>query len=596
MKTNQTINERIRALREEMKKLHIDAYVVPDKDPHLSEIPPLHWQARKWISGFSGSQGTVVITQNEAFLWTDSRYFLQAEKELEHTEYQLCKEGLVQTLSPLELLKERLQENQSVALDGTLFSVAQIERWRQELSRKQIALHTDTDLFQSLWLDRPQLSTLPVFLYPVEYSGLPTKDKIQAIREELGKQEVEALLVTALDEIAWCLNIRGEDIAYTPVFISYLLITLEQTFLFIDPAKLSPRVKEYLNENNIKQRPYHKVFSFLQNENSFSSLLINKQTTNYALYQSISSSITPREGTNPIPLLKAVRNRTEQEGLEQAMLKDGIALVQFLAWLEEHKNTGKESELSLEKKLYELRKEQPHFVSESFSTIVGYKENGAIVHYSATEESNRRIQPKGFVLIDSGAQYLEGTTDITRTIALGELSEEEKRDYTLVLKGHIALASAVFPVGTRGTQLDILARLPLWKNRLNFLHGTGHGVGHFLSVHEGPHSIRMNENPIPLQPGMIVSNEPGIYKENSHGIRTENLLIVQKLGEGLFGDYLHFETLTLCPICTQGIIKLMLTQEEMDWLNTYHETVFKKLSPHLSKEEQLWLRKATTTL
>lgn len=596
MKTNQTINERIRALREEMKKLHIDAYVVPDKDPHLSEIPPLHWQARKWISGFSGSQGTVVITQNEAFLWTDSRYFLQAEKELEHTEYQLCKEGLVQTLSPLELLKERLQENQSVALDGTLFSVAQIERWRQELSRKQIALHTDTDLFQSLWLDRPQLSTLPVFLYPVEYSGLPTKDKIQAIREELRKQEVEALLVTALDEIAWCLNIRGEDITYTPVFISYLLITLEQTFLFIDPAKLSPRVKEYLNENNIKQRPYHKVFSFLQNENSFSSLLINKQTTNYALYQSISSSITPREGTNPIPLLKAVRNRTEQEGLEQAMLKDGIALVQFLAWLEEHKNTGKESELSLEKKLYELRKEQPHFVSESFSTIVGYKENGAIVHYSATEESNRRIQPKGFVLIDSGAQYLEGTTDITRTIALGELSEEEKRDYTLVLKGHIALASAVFPMGTRGTQLDILARLPLWKNRLNFLHGTGHGVGHFLSVHEGPHSIRMNENPIPLQPGMIVSNEPGIYKENSHGIRTENLLIVQKLGEGLFGDYLHFETLTLCPICTQGIIKSMLTQEEMDWLNTYHETVFKKLSPHLSKEEQLWLRKATTTL
>ncbi|NLZ73678.1 MAG: aminopeptidase P family protein [Bacteroidales bacterium] len=596
MKTNQTIKEKIKALREEMNKHQIDAYVVPDKDPHLSEIPPLHWQSRKWISGFSGSQGTVIITKDEAFLWTDSRYFLQAEKELKDTEYQLGKEGLPHTLSPLELLTNKLQKKQVVGLDGTLFSTTQIEAWKKELSKRNISLRTSIDIFQSIWSERPHLSTLPVFIYPLEQSGQSTQDKLKEIRKKLQEKETESIIVTALDEIAWCLNLRGEDIAYTPVFISYLLITLEQVFLFIDPSKITTQVQEYLNQNKIKVIPYDEIFSFIEKEKTFSSILIEKQTTNYALYKSIPPSVTIREGVSPIPLLKAIRNSTEQKGLEKAMLKDGIALVHFLIWLEENKNTGRESELSIEKKLYELRKEQELFVSESFSTIAGYKENGAIVHYSATEKSNKKIQPRGFILIDSGAQYVDGTTDITRTIALGELSQEEKTDYTLVLKGHIALASAAFPVGTRGTQLDVLARLPMWKNKLNFLHGTGHGVGHFLSVHEGPQSIRMNENPISLQPGMTITNEPGLYKENSHGVRTENILIVKRLGEGMFSDYLHFETLTLCPICTKGIIKSMLSQEEIDWLNMYHETVFQKLSPYLSKEKQSWLREATATI
>ncbi|NMA75390.1 MAG: aminopeptidase P family protein [Bacteroidales bacterium] len=596
MKTNQTIKERIIALRKEMSKHQIDAYVIPDKDPHLSEIPPLHWQSRKWISGFSGSQGTVIITKDEAFLWTDSRYFLQAEKELTGTEYQLCKEGLSHSVSPLELLTHKLKENQSVGLDGTLFSTAQIEVWKEELSKRNISLYTSIDIFQSIWRERPQLSTLPVFIHPLEHSGQSTQDKIKEVRRKLQEKDTEAIIVTALDEIAWCLNLRGEDINYTPVFISYLLITLEQVFLFIDPSKITPQVQDYLQLNHIEVIPYNEIFTFLEKENSFSSILTEKQTINYTLYQSIPSSAIIRQGISPIPLLKAIRNRTEQKGLENAMLKDGIALVNFLIWLEENKNTGRESELSIEKKLYDLRKEQDLFISESFSTIAGYSENGAIVHYSATEKSNKKIQPKGFILIDSGAQYIDGTTDITRTIALGELSEEEKTDYTLVLKGHIALASAVFPLGTRGTQLDILARLPLWKNKLNFLHGTGHGVGHFLSVHEGPQSIRMNENPILLLPGMTITNEPGIYKENRHGVRTENVLIVREFGEGMFGDYLHFETLTLCPICTKGIIKSMLTQEEIDWLNSYHKTVFQKLSPHLSKEKQTWLKKATETI
>ncbi len=596
MKKNEIINQRIAALREEMKKHQIDAYIIPDKDPHLSEIPPLHWQSRTWISGFTGSQGTVVITQNKAYLWTDSRYFIQAAKEIKDTEYILCKEGIKGTLTPLELIRNTLNKNQKIGLDGTLFSINQIEQWQNVLTEKGIAINTSLDLFNVLWTERPPISTLPIFIYPMEYSGMDSQTKIKQIQEKLKQNNAEALIASALDEIAWCLNLRGKDIAYTPVFISYLLITLDRVILFIDSEKVSKEIQSYIREIGVEAIPYSETFDFIKGNTLFSSILLDKQTTNYTLFKSLPTGTEIKTANNPIPLLKAIRNKTEQQGLRQAMIKDGVALIKFLIWLEQNKDSGRESEISIAEKLLNYRKGQNQFVSESFSTIAGYKQNGAIVHYSATQESNTMIEPQGFILIDSGAQYLDGTTDITRTIALGELSEEEKRDYTLILKGHIALASAVFPAGTRGTQLDILARLPLWENKLNYLHGTGHGVGHFLSVHEGPQSIRMNENPTTIQPGMVISNEPGVYKENSHGIRTENLMLVCEGEEGMFSDYLHFETVTLCPICTKGIIKSMLTHQEIDWLNTYHQKVYNKLHNFLTKEEQDWLKEATKAI
>lgn len=596
MKERGVIKQRIATLREEMEKHDIDAYLIPDKDPHLSEIPPLHWQSRTWISGFTGSQGTVVITKDKAYLWTDSRYFIQAAEEIKGTEYILCKEGIQDTLTPLELICEILNKDQSIGLDGTLFSISQIEEWQKTLSEKEIGLNTTLDLFNIIWTERPPLSAFPIFIYPLEYSGVDSQTKIKQIQDKLKQNNTEALIATALDEIAWCLNLRGNDIAYTPVFISYLLITLDHVFLFIDTKKIQPEVNAYLKEIGVETVPYSEAFDFIKNNKLFSSILLDKQTTNYTLFQSFPAGTKFKLTNNPIPLLKAIRNEAEQKGLKQVMVKDGVALVKFLIWLEQNKDSGKESEISIAEQLLNYRKEQDQFISESFSTIAGYKQNGAIVHYSATEKSNAMIKPQGFILIDSGAQYLDGTTDITRTIALGELTEEEKRDYTLILKGHIALASAVFPSGTRGSQLDILARLPLWENKLNYLHGTGHGVGHFLSVHEGPQSIRMNENSTTIQPGMVISNEPGVYKENSHGIRTENLMLVSEGSEGMFSDYLHFETVTLCPICTKGIIKSMLSTEEVNWLNTYHQKVYNRLRPYLSKEEQNWLERATQTI
>ncbi len=596
MKKNAIINHRINAVREELKKQNISAYVIPDKDPHLSETPPSHWKIREWISGFTGSQGTVVITQDEAFLWTDSRYFIQAQKELNGTEYQLCKEGLPDTQSPLELLCGKLSKNERVGIDGQLFSIATTTLWEKVLLEKEILLSTSLSLPHGIWPNRPSIPTNPIFEYPIKYNGNSAEHKIKKLQKHLYEKNIEALIVTSLDEIAWTLNLRGNDVEYTPVFISYLLITNKKVILFINPEKINNSISEYLNKIKVEVIPYDNTFDFLNKTNLFSSILLDHHTVNYALYQSLPNNTTILFEESPIALLKAIKNPIEQKEIKEAMLKDGVALVQFLKWLDENKNTKQETELSIEQKLLSFRQKQDLFISESFSTIAGYKENAAIVHYSATKESNTSLQPKGFILIDSGAQYLNGTTDITRTISLGELTDEEKKDYTLVLKGHITLASAVFPLGTRGTQLDILARLPLWKNKLNFLHGTGHGVGHFLSVHEGPQSIRMNENSTLLKPGMVISNEPGIYKEGNHGIRTENLLLVTPAGKGMFGEYLQFETLTLCPICTKGIIKEMLSEEEIEWLNNYHNKVYQSISPLLAKEEKQWLKQATQAI
>lgn len=591
----QSIKERIHALRMTFRPNNIKAFIIPSTDPHLSEYVAPYWMSREWISGFTGSAGTAVILMDKAGLWTDSRYFLQAEKELEGSGITLYKEMLPETPSITKFLCQNLKPGESVSIDGKMFSVQQVEQMKEDLAPYQLQVNLFGDPLKNIWKDRPSMPDAPAFIYDVKYAGKSCGEKVAAIRTELKKKGIFALFLSSLDEIAWTLNLRGSDVHCNPVIVSYLLVTQDEVVYFISPEKITQEVNEYLQEQQVSLRKYDEAESFL---NSFTgeNILIDPKKTNYAIYSAINPACKVVRGESPVTLLKAIRNEQEIAGIHHAMQRDGVALVKFLKWLEASVLSGKETELSVDRKLHEFRAAQPLYMGESFDTIAGYKEHGAIVHYSATEESDVTLQPKGFLLLDSGAQYLDGTTDITRTIALGELTEEEKTDYTLILKGHIALAMAKFPAGTRGAQLDVLARMPIWSHGMNFLHGTGHGVGHFLSVHEGPQSIRMNENPIVLQPGMVTSNEPGVYKAGSHGIRTENLTLVCKDKEGMFGEYFKFETITLCPICKKGIIKEMLTAEEVKWFNDYHQTVYKKLSPSLNEEEKKWLLEATKAI
>ena len=591
----QSIKERIHALRMTFRPNNIKAFIIPGTDPHLSGYVAPYWMSREWISGFTGSAGTAVILMDKAGLWTDSRYFLQAEKELEGSGITLYKEMLPETPSITKFLCQNLKPGESVSIDGKMFSVQQVEQMKEDLAPYQLQVNLFGDPLKNIWKDRPSMPDAPAFIYDVKYAGKSCGEKVAAIRTELKKKGIFALFLSSLDEIAWTLNLRGSDVHCNPVIVSYLLVTQDEVVYFISPEKITQEVNEYLQEQQVSLRKYDEAESFL---NSFAgeNILIDPKKTNYAIYSAINPACKVVRGESPVTLLKAIRNEQEIAGIHHAMQRDGVALVKFLKWLEASVLSGKETELSVDRKLHEFRAAQPLYMGESFDTIAGYKEHGAIVHYSATEESDVTLQSKGFLLLDSGAQYLDGTTDITRTIALGELTEEEKTDYTLILKGHIALAMAKFPAGTRGAQLDVLARMPIWSHGMNFLHGTGHGVGHFLSVHEGPQSIRMNENPIVLQPGMVTSNEPGVYKAGSHGIRTENLTLVCKDKEGMFGEYFKFETITLCPICKKGIIKEMLTAEEVKWFNDYHQTVYKKLSPSLNEEEKKWLLEATKAI
>ena len=591
----QSIKERIHALRMTFRPNNIKAFIIPSTDPHLSEYVAPYWMSREWISGFTGSAGTAVILMDKAGLWTDSRYFLQAEKELEGSGITLYKEMLPETPSITKFLCQNLKPGESVSIDGKMFSVQQVEQMKEDLAPYQLQVNLFGDPLKNIWKDRPSMPDAPAFIYDVKYAGKSCGEKVAAIRTELKEKGIFALFLSSLDEIAWTLNLRGSDVHCNPVIVSYLLVTQDEVVYFISPEKITQEVNEYLQEQQVSLRKYDEAESFL---NSFTgeNILIDPKKTNYAIYSAINPACQVVRGESPVTLLKAIRNEQEIAGIHHAMQRDGVALVKFLKWLEASVLSGKETELSVDRKLHEFRAAQPLYMGESFDTIAGYKEHGAIVHYSATEESDVTLQSKGFLLLDSGAQYLDGTTDITRTIALGELTEEEKTDYTLILKGHIALAMAKFPAGTRGAQLDVLARMPIWSHGMNFLHGTGHGVGHFLSVHEGPQSIRMNENPIVLQPGMVTSNEPGVYKAGSHGIRTENLTLVCKDKEGMFGEYFKFETITLCPICKKGIIKEMLTAEEVKWFNDYHQTVYKKLSPSLNEEEKKWLLEATKAI
>lgn len=579
--------EKLTRLRELMRSKNIYATVIPSSDPHMSEYLPNHWTAREWFSGFTGSAGTLVVTLDKAGLWTDSRYFIQANTELKDSGIDLYKQGLIETPSIPVFLNKELTKGATVSIYGEITSIATMNNWREEL--KGIVINTQDDLISPIWKNRPSLPLTPAFVYDEKFSGESVERKLYRIREKLANGQV--LLVSALDEIAWTLNIRGEEIQNNPVVISYLLIGKTGAIVFVDKQKVSADLQKYFETNNINIKDYQEVFSTLTKTRE--QILLDPKTANVKLQESIVEPNRIIFAKSPIPLFKALRNKIEVANVKSAMQKDGIALVRFLIWLEEHIKSSKITEIDISNKLYELRSAQALFKGESFDTIAGYKEHGAIVHYKASPDTNSTLQPKGFLLVDSGAQYLDGTTDITRTIALGELSLDEKIDYTAVLKGHINLAKAVFPQGTRGAQLDILARLPLWEMKKNFLHGTGHGVGQFLCVHEGPQSIRMNENPVTMEIGMLTSNEPGIYIEGSHGIRIENLMLVENAGDGLFCDYYKFETITLCPICTKGILKEKLSEEEISWLNTYHQNVYSKLAPHLNEKEQRWLKEAT---
>ncbi|WP_298073066.1 aminopeptidase P family protein [uncultured Bacteroides sp.] len=588
---NTTIKERIRALRTWMKQMGIDAFIIPSTDPHLSEYVAPHWQSREWISGFTGSAGTVVVTGNEAGLWTDSRYFLQAARQIEGTGIDLYKEMLPETPSIPAFLSERLKKGQTAGIDGRVFATDAARSLREELAVKGIGLKCTPDPMEQIWNGRPEMPQAPAFIYDTKYAGRTCTEKLEAIRTEMKKAEADSLLLSALDEIAWTLNLRGSDVHCNPVVVSYLLIGRDEAHYFINSRKVTPEVAAHLHEAGVSLHTYQEIESYLT-QLPAGSLMLEPGKTNYAVRSAIPQSCRVIEAPSPVALLKAVRNEQETAGLRQAMRRDGVALVKFLKWLEEAVPQGTETEISVDRKLHELRAAQPLYMGESFDTIAGYGAHAAIVHYEATPETDIPLEPRGFLLLDSGAQYLDGTTDITRTIALGPLTDEEKTDYTLILKGHIDLAMAVFPEGTRGAQLDVLARMPIWQHRMNFLHGTGHGVGHFLNVHEGPQSIRMNENPVALRAGMVTSNEPGVYKAGSHGIRTENLVLTVPAGEGLFGRYLKFETVTLCPICTRGIVRSLLTPAETDWLNQYHRKVYEQLSPGLNEDERLWLEKA----
>lgn len=588
------ITNRLTALRAIMIRKGISAFIVPSTDPHSGEYVPEYWETRKWISGFTGSAGTVVITLDKAGLWTDSRYFLQAEEQLEGTGIILFKERVPGTPTIANWLGQVLQPNEKVGIDGWVNTVSEAENLILELKKYRLSLITIEDPFIYLWQNRPSLPSEPIFILPETYSGRSCKEKLDLINNELQKSQANALLLSSLDEIAWTLNLRGKDVHCNPVFVSYLLITPQANTLYIYPEKINQEVMAYLEHQQIHTKPYTAIEQDLKDIQGMQFLL--PPTTNFTLYQTIATQNDIIRQTSPVTFLKAIKNETEIAGFHKAMKRDGVAMVRFLKWLKETVRTSQETEMSIDQKLYELRAEQDEFQGISFDTIAGYQEHGAIVHYEATPETSSQLKAEGLLLLDSGAQYLDGTTDITRTISLGPVTEEQKKDYTLVLKGFIALSTAEFPHGTCGTQLDILARQYMWKNGINYGHGTGHGVGHFLNVHEGPHQIRMNYVPAPLLPGMTITNEPGIYKAGKYGIRTENTMLVVPSRETEFGVFYKFEPLTLCPIDQEAILPEMLTTEEKAWLNQYHKNVYEALNPMLSEAEKQWLRNATLPL
>ena len=577
-----------------MKREHLSAFIFPSTDAHQSEYVADHWRGREWISGFNGSAGTAVVTMKSAALWTDSRYFLAAEEQLEGTEYQLMRLKMEGTPTIAEWLGKELQNVQSpeVGLDGMVNSYNYVKDLIYSLRKLGgITLRTNLDPLEQIWENRPSLPANPVEIQPLEYAGETLASKVARIRKSLRELHADGMLVSALDDIAWALNLRGTDVHCNPVFVSYLLIESDKVSLFVDDNKLSPEVKQYLQDNQVSLYNYNKVEKCLESYSEY-NILLDGDETSYYLWKTVKCQEIVAAGS-PIPAMKAVKNKAEIEGYRSAMLKDGVAMVKFLKWLKPAVEAGGQTEISIDEKLTSLRAEQKLFRDISFDTIAGYAQHGAIVHYEATPETDVVLKPEGLILIDSGAQYQDGTTDITRTIALGAVSAEMKYIYTLVLKAHIQLELVKFPDGASGTQLDAVGRECMWREGYNFLHGTGHGVGSYLCVHEGPHQIRMEWMPTPLRAGMTLTDEPGLYLAGKFGVRIENTVLISDYMSTEFGKFLQIEPLTLCPIDTTPIDVDMLLPEEIDWLNAYHHSVYEKLSPFLDEEEKIWLENAT---
>lgn len=588
------IELRLARLRELMKREHLSAFIFPSTDAHQSEYVADHWRGREWISGFNGSAGTAVVTMKSAALWTDSRYFLAAEEQLEGTEYQLMRLKMEGTPTIAEWLGKELQDVQSpeVGLDGMVNSYNYVKDLSYSLRKLGgITLRTNLDPLEQIWENRPSLPANPVEIQPLEYAGETLASKVARIRMSLRELHADGMLVSALDDIAWTLNLRGTDVHCNPVFVSYLLIESDKVSLFVDDNKLSPEVKQYLQDNQVSLYKYNKVEKCLESYSEY-NILLDGNETSYYLWKTVKCQEIVAAGS-PIPAMKAVKNKAEIEGYRSAMLKDGVAMVKFLKWLKPAVEAGGQTEISIDEKLTSLRAEQKLFRDISFDTIAGYAQHGAIVHYEATPETDVVLKPEGLILIDSGAQYQDGTTDITRTIALGPVSQEMKHVYTLVLKAHIQLELVKFPDGASGTQLDAVGRECMWREGYNFLHGTGHGVGSYLCVHEGPHQIRMEWMPTPLRAGMTLTDEPGLYLAGKFGVRIENTVLISDYMSTEFGKFLQIEPLTLCPIDTTPIDVDMLLPEEIDWLNAYHHSVYEKLSPFLDEEEKIWLENAT---
>lgn len=592
-----TIEQRLEALRQLMLREHLAAFIFPSTDPHSGEYVPEHWKGRQWISGFNGSAGTAVVTLEDAAVWTDSRYFIAAEEQLHGTEFKLMKDGMPGTPSIAEWLADKLKytNNTEVALDGMVNTLNEVNALKEELRKLGgLTLRTNLDPLKTIWTNRPEIPTNKVELQPLELAGEETRHKIERIRMALRAVHADGTLVSTLDDVAWTLNLRGSDVECNPVFVAYLLIEQQRTTLYINKEKLTNEVYNYLLSQQIDVEDYADVTKGLANYSEY-NILLDPNTTNYTLAKMVKCQEIVTK-PSPVPALKAVKNEAEIRGFRNAMLKDGIAMVKFLKWLKPAVEAGNETEMSLDDKLTSLRAEQPLFKGKSFETIVGYEAHGAIVHYEATPETNIPVKPHGLVLIDSGGQYQDGTTDITRTIALGDTTPEQRTAYTLVLKGFINFAMLKFPDGATGTQLDATARLPLWREGMNYLHGTGHGVGAYLNVHEGPHQVRMQWRPAPFHAGMTVTDEPGLYIEGLFGIRIENTLLTTPYRSTPFGEFLQFSSLTLCPIDTAPIELSMLTLDELSWLNNYHRTVYNTLAPHLDSEHTEWLKDATKPL
>ncbi len=601
---NNQIAERLQALREVMRREHLAAFIFPSTDPHQSEYVADHWKGREWISGFNGSAGTAVVTMNAAALWTDSRYFIAAEEQLHDTEFQLMRLKMPGTPTIAEWINSEVGSGTSteVAVDGTVMSTADVRELIAELRcNGGYTLRTNLDALREIWTGRPPIPQAPAYVLPLEYAGEPAREKLQRVRRALRQKHADGMLMASLDDIAWTLNLRGNDVHCNPVVVSYLLIDSQRATLYVDRRKMSSDVVSCLKEEGVGVDDYEHVRQGLKDYFEY-NILMDPQEVNYTLFNICERQKVEEE--SPVKRMKTVKNATEQAGFRRAMLKDGIAMVKFLKWLETELGTkavansplSTLSEITVDRKLTALRAEQPLFKDISFDTIAAYGAHGAIVHYEATPETDVPLQPEGLLLLDSGAQYLDGTTDITRTIALGPLTDEMRHVYTLVLKGHIQIEMAKFPSGISGTQLDVLAKQAMWREGLHYMHGTGHGVGSFLNVHEGPHQIRMEWKPAPLVAGMTVTDEPGIYLEGRFGVRIENTLLIVPYMKSEFGEFLQFEPLTLCPIDKRPIDVSMLTDEERQWLNDYHRMVYDRLSPHLSDDERLWLQAATTPL